>query len=124
MEPPPVDSTSGLAPKIATKIVLFSSFSRSVPLVKLVNGYDTGQRRKRFHLEAVVYAGRKSDAESDAATAQNPTQQAPARNRKESQDGIETDRLPGVITVSPVKPEVVYKRTVGGTGFEPVTSTV
>jgi hypothetical protein len=32
--------------------------------------------------------------------------------------------LPGVITVSPVKAEVVYKRTVGGTGFEPVTSTV
>ena len=124
MEPPPVDSTSGLAPKIATKIVLFSSSSQSVPLVKLVNGYDTGQRRKRFHLDAVVHAGRKSDAESDAATAQNPTQQAPARNRKESQDGIETDRLPGVITVSPVKPEVVYKRTVGGTGFEPVTSTV
>ena len=79
---------------------------------------------RNHHFEAVVNAGRKSDAESDAATAQNTTQHAPARNRKESQDGIETNLLPGVITVSPVKPEVVYKRTVGGTGFEPVTSTV
>ena len=79
---------------------------------------------RNHHFEAVVNAGRKSDAESDAATAQNPTQQAPAKNRKESQDGIETNLLPGVITVSSVKPEVVYKRTVGGTGFEPVTSTV
>ena len=79
---------------------------------------------RNHHFEAVVNAGRKSDAESDAATAQNATQQAPARNRKESQDGIETNLLPGVITVSSVKPEVVYKRTVGGTGFEPVTSTV
>ena len=124
MEPPPVDSTSGLAPKIATKIVLFSSSSRNVPLVKLVNGYDTGQRRKRFHLDAVVHAGRKSDAESDAATAQNPTQQAPARNRQELQDGVETTRLPGAITVLLKRAEVVYKRIVGKEGLEPTTPSV
>jgi len=76
---------------------------------------------RNHHLEAVVNAGRKSDAESDAATAQNPTQQAPARNQKESQDGVETTRLPGVITVLPERAEVVYKRTVGDTGLEPVT---
>ena len=64
----------------------------------------------------VIHSGRKSDA----ATAQNRAQQAPARSRKESQDGMETDRSSSVITVSPDKKEVVYKKIVGGTGFEPV----
>ena len=56
---------------------------------------------RNHHFEAVVNAGRKSDAESDAATAQNRAQQAPVRSRKESQDGMETDRSSRVITVSP-----------------------
>ena len=72
----------------------------------------------------VIHSGRKSDVESsaefDAATAQNRAQQAPARSRKESQDGMETDQSSRVITVSPDKTGVVYKRIVGGTGFEPV----
>ena len=71
---------------------------------------------RNHHFEAVVNAGRKSDAESDAATAQNPTQQASARRRKESQDGVETTRLPGVITVLPERAGVVHKRIVGRDG--------
>ncbi len=76
---------------------------------------------RNHHFEAVVNAGRKSDAESDAATAQNRAQQAPARRRKESQDGMETGRSSRVITVLPNKTEVVYKRTVGPVGLEPTT---
>jgi hypothetical protein len=76
---------------------------------------------RNHHFEAVVNVGRKSDAESDAATAQNATQQAPARSYKESQDGTETDRSPRVITVLPNKTKVVYKRTVGPVGLEPTT---
>gem|GEM_PF-6810243 len=77
---------------------------------------------RNHHFEAVVNAGRKSDAESDAATAQNATQQAPARHRKESQDGIETDRSSRVITVLPNKIEDMYKRKVGLLGLEPRTN--
>ncbi len=76
---------------------------------------------RNHHFEAVVNVGRKSDAESDAATAQNATQQAPARSYKESQDGTETDRSSRVITVLPNKTEVVYKKTVGPVGLEPTT---
>ena len=68
----------------------------------------------------VIHSGRESDAESDAATAQNRAQQAPARSHKESQDGMETDRSSRVITILLSKTGVVYKRIVGGTGFEPV----
>ena len=71
---------------------------------------------RNHHFEAVVNAGRKSDAESDAATAQNPTQQASARRRNESQDGVETTRLPGIITVLPERAGVVHKRIVGRRG--------
>ena len=75
---------------------------------------------RNHHFEAVVNAGRKSDA----ATAQNPTQQSPARNQKESQDGVETTRLPGVITVLPERADDVYKRIVGKEGLEPTTPSV
>ena len=76
---------------------------------------------RNHHFEAVVNAGRKSDAESDAATAQNRAQQASARRRKESQDGTETGRSSRVITVLPNKTGVVYKRIVGPVGLEPTT---
>ena len=76
---------------------------------------------RNHHFEAVVNAGRKSDAESDAATAQNRAQQASARRRKESQDGTETARSSRVITVLPNKTGVVYKRIVGPVGLEPTT---
>ncbi len=67
----------------------------------------------------VIHSGRKSDAESDARTAQNREQQAFATLRQESQNGIETDESTGVITVLPNKTAIVYKRTVGEEGLEP-----
>ena len=79
---------------------------------------------RNHHFEAVVNAGRKSDAESDARTAQNRAQQAFATLRQESQNGIETDESSGVITVLPNKTAIVYKRTVGEEGLEPPTLSV
>ena len=79
---------------------------------------------RNHHFEAVVNAGRKSDAESDARTAQNRAQQASATLRQESQNGIETDESSGVITVLPNKTAIVYKRTVGEEGLEPPTLSV
>ena len=44
------------------------------------------------------------------------------KNRKESQDGTETDRSSRVITVLPNKTEDMYKRKVGLLGLEPRTN--
>ena len=79
---------------------------------------------RNHHFESVVNAGRKTSAESSARTAQNRAQQASATKCQELQNGIETDESSGVITVLPNKTGTLHKRIVGGTGFEPVTSTV
>ena len=56
---------------------------------------------RNHHFEAVVNAGRKSDAESDAATAQNRAQQASATNRKTEWKPIDRPELSQVFRARP-----------------------
>ena len=63
-------------------------------------------------------------AKSDVTDEQNPTMQAIAGDCIPSHVGSRNDTIPEETVVFPEDREVVNRRIVGGTGFEPVTSTV
>jgi len=73
---------------------------------------------REHHFDDVVGGGSKCGAESGALEAQNRAQQASVEIRSTSYQTKETVVPLGKTTVSSGDTELVYKQTVGGTGFE------
>jgi len=71
-----------------------------------------------------LQGGGKRRAKSDVTDEQNPTMQPIAGGRIPSHAGSGNDTIPEENTVFPGDREILNRRIVGGTGFEPVTSTV